>query len=124
MNKPLDDCEILKPLIKKTIAPEETSTPNLRVPDMTPPSYGPKKGTDIERETWEEWALDLNEWLSLASIPAQRLFASDSVDSYLSAYAVDGELSAPLKKLSWKGFIPAAWILKLWESLRYVLPWV
>src|SRR5690606_11745386 len=116
VNGKLEECPILKPFIVKTINPTHLTTPPLRVPSMYPPTrISKRKTSDYDREMWEEWALEINDWLGLARIPAQRLLETDNVDLYLSTYTIDAEYTAALHKVTWRGLIPAQWILKLWE---------
>ncbi|KAJ6259095.1 hypothetical protein Dda_5992 [Drechslerella dactyloides] len=88
----------------------------------------PQKPTlDYDRAVFYDWAYALHEWLALASINADRLHATQSVDPLLSRYEVptDDQEEATVGKLariSWRGFIPAEYISKIFDVLQEHVP--
>jgi hypothetical protein len=70
--------------------------------------------------------MEIHEYLSLLLLPwgpADRLKASDSVDPYLSTYAVDEPKSSPaaVTRLQLVGLISAKWVEGFWEHLDGLL---
>jgi ribonuclease P/MRP protein subunit RPP40 len=119
-------------------SPARTATPvvdtfaNLRIPSFrAPPNSCPHGGGKSEeanynREVWRDWAMEIHEYLSLLLLPwgpADRLKASDSVDPYLSTYAVDEPKSSPaaVTRLQLVGLISAKWVEDFWEHLDGLL---
>lgn len=83
----------------------------------------PTKGTEYTREAWKEWATDLQEWIAMVQLRADRIQANDSVDPYLSTYEVTNSVDGPLKvvQLRWRGMIPARFIKKTWKELAKLI---
>ena len=66
---------------------------------------------DLELE-----AIDLHEWLGLVGMNSPRVRDGDTIDPYLCRYSVPESESATVntvKKVTWHGFLPAAWVLRL-----------
>ncbi|KAI9825478.1 MAG: hypothetical protein M1826_006974 [Phylliscum demangeonii] len=85
------------------------------------------------RDAIEEWAIATHEWLSLISLGSPRVHAHDSIDPYLSRYAVplpspttddDGDRRPPppqtLTRVQWRGLFPASWIVHLCIQTLFV----
>ena len=91
------------------ISPQRRITPEIRVPDLRPP---PSSCPD---DDFEDWAVDIHEWLGLAAIESPRIRRDDAIDPFLSRYRVLGELGRDhtLVTLTWTGFIPALWVRQL-----------
>ncbi|KAI9757251.1 MAG: Ribonuclease P protein subunit p40 [Lichina confinis] len=73
----------------------------------------------------DDFVGNLYEWLSLVSLESPRITAHDSVDPFLSRYAVTGTeiaVTRTLRKIRWEGLLPAAWtselLLKMLNALR------
>lgn len=59
---------------------------------------------------------EVQEWLGLVSIDSPRIRADDSIDPYLSRYEVPNREEckvSDLVKVTWRGLVPPAWIIKL-----------
>lgn len=85
------------------------------------PSLDLAEASDSNAE-FEDWALEIYEWLGLTSLNSPRLIASDDIDPYLSRYripAANSERATPcnLVKLSWNALVPALWIRELFIAL-------
>lgn len=68
------------------------------------------------REGVDDFAGSLYEWLSLVSLESPRITAHDSVDPFLSRYAVTGTeiaVTQTLRRIRWEGLLPAAWASEL-----------
>jgi ribonuclease P/MRP protein subunit RPP40 len=65
----------------------------------------------------DEYATDIYEWLSLVRLGSPRLASDDTIDPYLSSYAVPGASAGACEgrvaKISWEGFIAPTWVRKL-----------
>ncbi|MCJ1399809.1 Ribonuclease P protein subunit p40 [Xylographa trunciseda] len=76
--------------------------------------------------------LGLLEWLDLVALESPRILPGDKVDPFLCQYEIPGSGTARVTKittLSWRGFIPADWIKKLylecfWAIQKQGLGWI
>ena len=117
--KPLDnnvtDCSIAvedvpitkhHPVIKEC-SPQQKATERVHVPNLSPP-YSLDSDDDFE-----DWTLEISEWLSLVALESPRILSGDAIDPFLSRYQIpnndSGQFSNMLT-LTWTGFIPATWI--------------
>ncbi|KAK6335563.1 hypothetical protein TWF696_002334 [Orbilia brochopaga] len=90
----------------------------------------PQKTTsEYDRAVFYDWAYTFHEWLALASINADRVHSTQFIDPLLSRYGVPtdtpGEQEAAvgkLAKITWRGFIPAAYVSKIFGVLREHVP--
>jgi ribonuclease P/MRP protein subunit RPP40 len=64
---------------------------------------------------FEDDALEILEWLDLLTLQSPRLDPHDKIDPYLCRYALERPAVRPqaFVLLNWRGFLPAAWIRKL-----------
>lgn len=110
-----DPLQALQP-IKFTARPTTSHTLNT----STPPLAALAADLASSRPAFEEAAAELYEWLSLVRLSSPRVEAGDAVDPYLSGYRVPGDDPAParLRRVSWRGFIPPAWVR---DTLAHVL---
>lgn len=65
------------------------------------------------RDEFEEFTVDIYEWLSLVRLGSPRLDPTDNIDPFLSRYETPGELEdkeeTNLSRISWTGFLTPAW---------------
>ena len=117
--KPLDnkvtDCSIAvedvpitkhHPVIKEC-SPQHKATERVHVPNLSPP-YSLDSDDDFE-----DWTLEISEWLSLVALESPRILSGDAIDPFLSRYQIpnnDSGQFSNLLTLTWTGFIPATWI--------------
>ncbi|KAF3080702.1 hypothetical protein TWF569_002265 [Orbilia oligospora] len=95
-----------------------------------------KDSTEYTRTVFYDWATSLHEWLALVSINADRLNITDSIDPLLSryepptdddniitstTYTSEYELQGKISKISWRGFIPAEYISKIFSIVQEVV---
>lgn len=128
-NAPPPPCPILAAL---SASPREIQVPQHVSSPVFAPSFYPPPGSKIlgggkgqkpeyQREVWRDWALHVHEWLALVILgPADRIKASDMVDTYLSTYSVeqDGAKSGgDVTRLTFKGMVPAQWINEVWKVI-------
>ena len=79
----------------------------------------------VDKGQFEDWALEIHEWLGLVALRSPRVQQDDEIDSYLSRYSVpDHESAMPsdIISIQWSGFIPAPWIRDLLIALRCDFP--
>ncbi|KAF8252284.1 hypothetical protein K440DRAFT_633551 [Wilcoxina mikolae CBS 423.85] len=122
--------EILNQFPARTITPQIDSFPDVLVPSFkAPPNSRPHGGGKSEeanyhREVWRDWAMEIYEYLSLLLLPsgpADRIKAADSVDTYLSTYAVDDAHPDSITRIRLSGLIPARWVDEFWGNLEGLL---
>ena len=95
---------------KVTISPEIDSNIIISTPSLEPPiAPNPKYDGDFE-----DFAVEMHEWLSLVSLGSPRIDPNDRIDPVLSRYLSPGELtkSSKLVKITWQGFQSASWVHK------------
>ena len=98
--------------IAKCVSPQKTTISSVMIPDLAPPQE-----LDTEGE-FEDWALNVYEWLSLVGIQSPRVQAGDAIDPYLSRYTLQlpqGDSPKPqnLARITWFGLLPKESIRKL-----------
>jgi ribonuclease P/MRP protein subunit RPP40 len=74
--------------------------PSLKPPTVVDESYG---------ADFDDYAVEMQEWLSLILLDSPRILADDKIDTYLSRYVPPGNPSTTCKliKVSWGGFMSA-----------------
>lgn len=113
-----------------------TDMENLRVPgfvapkDAVPHGGGKSATANYHREVWRDWAMEVYEYLALLLVPggrgADRLSATDNVDSYLSVYGVGEQEDVKptvgsVTRISVSGVLSKEWIAKAWGELKTAL---
>lgn len=101
--------------IRKTISPKISHLGGIRLPELTNMSLTNANGE------FEDWAVEIHEWLSLIALQSPRLRSDDHIDPYLCRYSVpesESSLISSVVILQWTGFIPASWIRCLLVNLR------
>lgn len=79
---------------------------DVSVPSMTMPETN-DKSKYLQRETIQEWALSLYEWLGMLSLGSFRVKTTDKVDRYISSYEVlDGSTEGKdMSVLYWENML-------------------
>ena len=96
--------------VTKECLPQQRTTNRVRIPNITP-----AQSSDSD-ESFEDWALETYEWLSLIAMESPRVYLEDAIDPFLSRYQVpDGDPGSisNMAILTWTGFIPNCWIRTL-----------
>ena len=108
----------------RTTLMSEIATP----PAIESSSLGADALDAAGQEGVDDFVGNLYEWLSLVSLESPRITAHDSVDPFLSRYAVTGTeiaMTRTLRKIRWEGLLPAAWtselLLKMLLVISYIL---
>lgn len=87
------------------------------------------KASEYDISVFYEWAYELHEWLGLAILDADRLNTSSLIDPLLSRYnppisdLLDSDPQVGrIAKITWKGLIPADYVLKVFNLLNDCVP--
>ena len=76
----------------------------------------------------DEYATDVYEWLYLVRLGSPRVAVGDTIDPYLSTYAVPGGLDGEgaqegkLCRVSWEGFLSPTWARQLLADVVLAVP--
>ncbi len=78
------------------------------------------------RAGFEDFAVDIYEWLSLVRLESPRVDPKDNIDSYLSLYQAPGDpenqKEAKICKISWEGLLSPSWTRATLVDLIVALP--
>ena len=100
--------------VTKDCLPQLTTTEGVRVPILSP-----VPASDCD-DDFEDWALEIYEWLSLVALKSPRIVVNDAIDPFLSRYQVPDAVlgrDSNMVALTWTGLIPASWIMQLFIYL-------
>ncbi|KAE8452386.1 hypothetical protein EG329_001086 [Mollisiaceae sp. DMI_Dod_QoI] len=98
--------------VKKSASAQTFQDIQVKLPRLEPPIEADASfGADFE-----DYAVELHEWLSLLLLDSPRILADDKIDPYLSRYVPPGDPSDRCKmvKVRWRGFISALWARDAW----------
>lgn len=110
LTPPEPSADTLSHLSPKKFTTNPTASPPAQT--TTPPLTSLKPDPSSPATDFEELATDLYEWLSLVRLSSPRVEATDKIDPYLSGYRVPGDDPGAnaVRRVSWRGFIPGAWV--------------
>lgn len=106
--------------VKKSAITEIFQDIQVTMPSLKPPAeVDAFYGADFE-----DYAVDLHEWLSLLLLNSPRIHANDKIDPYLSRYVPPGNSVSTRKmvKIKWRGFISAFWARDAFVRLLQAVP--
>ncbi|EEH45671.2 uncharacterized protein PADG_01821 [Paracoccidioides brasiliensis Pb18] len=86
---------------------------------MVPPINLSELETDTGKYFLHETCDEIQEWLGLVFLDSPRVHDNDTIDPYLSRYALPSHnecTPTDLVKLSWKGLLPSTWIVQLFTA--------
>ena len=91
---------------KRTVSPVISQGIRVNLPVLNPLSESASYGADFE-----DYAVEMHEWLSLALVESPRIRSDDDIDSFLSRYGPPGAstTSSTLVKITWQGFLSPSW---------------
>lgn len=93
------------------------------IPPLNPP---PAILEGTNRLELDEYATDVYEWLSLVRLRSPRITVGDTIDPYLSRYAVPGSpddiQEGGVCKIRWEGFISPLWTRQLLADIILAVP--
>lgn len=89
--------------------------PSLKPPTDTEPLYC---------GDFEDYAVDVHEWLSLVLLESPRTKSDDDIDPFLSRYVPPGDSFTNLKlvKVTWQGFMSPSWAHKSFVQTLLAVP--
>jgi ribonuclease P/MRP protein subunit RPP40 len=105
---------------KLKVSPEISSDIKVNEPSLKPPTRTiPQYEGDFE-----DFAVEIHEWLSLISLNSPRIAPDDTIDPVLSRYVAPGDLTKSIKlvKITWRGFIAPSWVHKTFSQLLFASP--
>ncbi|KAM3071325.1 hypothetical protein ACMFMF_007796 [Clarireedia jacksonii] len=97
----LHDIEVKMPLLKPTVEIDDSN------------------GADFQ-----DFAVEVHEWLSLVSLESPRVKSADKIDPFLSRYTPPGnpDTTDNLVKVTWTGFISPSWAYKAFVQALLTIP--
>ncbi|CAL3963846.1 unnamed protein product [Diplocarpon coronariae] len=105
--------------LNKTVSPDvqemQVNMPSLQPPTDVDMSYG---------ADFEDYAVEVQEWLSLVLLNSPRIHPDDKIDSFLSRYVPPGDTltSCKLVKIAWRGFLSPSWAHKMFVQVLLATP--
>jgi ribonuclease P/MRP protein subunit RPP40 len=89
--------------------------PVLKPPSEVDTSYG---------ADFEDYAVEVHEWLSLILLESPRIRSDDKIDAFLSRYVPPGgsTTSSNLVKITWQGFLSPSWAHKTFVQALLAAP--
>jgi ribonuclease P/MRP protein subunit RPP40 len=104
----------------KTITPQIFRGIKANIPSLTPPTeVNAQYGADFE-----DYAIDIHEWISMVLLTSPRIDPDDRIDPFLSRYIPPGDSpkSGKLVKIIWRGFMPSSWANKGFVEFLQTIP--
>ncbi|KXJ91649.1 ribonuclease P 40kDa subunit [Microdochium bolleyi] len=109
--------------VKYTSTPSDAPIARTRIPMLKVPTTV-LAGSD--RLEFDEFSVDVYEWLSLIRLESPRVAAGDNVDPYISSYvpprATEDAKPGSLCKITWQGFMPASWTQRVLAEVALAVP--
>ncbi|TAQ88516.1 hypothetical protein B7494_g3154 [Chlorociboria aeruginascens] len=105
---------------KITCSPSFSHAINVNIPPLQPPT----EINPIYGDEFEDFAIEINEWLSLVSLESPRIDPDDKIDSFLSRYVSPGAPTTESKliRVTWRGFISPSWAHKTLIQVLLAVP--
>ena len=105
---------------KITIAPEITSSIIVPEPSLKPPA---NVLSEYDGD-FEDFAVNIHEWLAMISLGSPRINLNDQIDPVISRYASPAvsTTASKLVKITWRGFLAPSWAHKLFTQLLLTSP--
>lgn len=91
---------------------------------LMPPLLPPIESDDSYGADFDDYAVEMHEWLSLILLESPRILADDKIDAYLSRYVTPGNplTTGNLVKASWYGFMSAFWVRDIFVRILQAVP--
>ncbi|KUJ07937.1 uncharacterized protein LY89DRAFT_691255 [Mollisia scopiformis] len=105
---------------RKVATTQVTRDIQVKMPSLVPPTeVDSAYGADFE-----DYAVEMYEWLSLLQLDSPRILADDKTDPFLSRYNISGDTSTncSLVKVNWRGFMSAFWVRDAFVQILQVIP--
>ncbi|TVY82004.1 Ribonuclease P protein subunit p40 [Lachnellula suecica] len=93
---------------------------NVKLPTLTPP----KDVDSTYSADFEDYAVELQEWLALVLLQSTQIQPENTIDPFLSRYAPPGDSHTQTKlvKISWQGFLSPTWVHELFVKVLLAVP--
>jgi ribonuclease P/MRP protein subunit RPP40 len=104
----------------RTVSPGASQSIKVKMPSIKPPTeVDPSYGADFE-----DYAVDIHEWLSLVLLESPRINSDDKIDSFLTRYVAPGDSfkDTMLVKVTWQGFMSPSWAHKIFVQMLLAVP--
>ncbi len=84
----------------------------------------PTNSDSLYGADFEDYATDVQEWLSLVLLESPRVNSDDNIDPFLSRYVPPGDsfTNSKLIKVTWQGFISPSWVHKTFVQMLLCAP--
>ncbi|KAJ1334225.1 ribonuclease P subunit [Microdochium nivale] len=109
--------------VKYTSTPGIVSGLKTKLPELKVPA---SMHSDSNRLEFDEFSVDIYEWLSLIRLQSPRVAADDDVDRYISTYVPPGPIEdvcqSSLCKMTWEGFMPTSWTQHVLAEIVLAVP--
>jgi ribonucleases P/MRP protein subunit RPP40 len=105
---------------RRTVSPEASQSIRVKMPSLKPPSeVDPSYGAEFE-----DYAVDIHDWLSLVLLESPRINSDDKIDPFLSRYAPPGDSfkDTKLLKVTWQGFMSSSWAHQIYVQMLLAVP--
>ena len=106
--------------VEKIVSPSLLQDIKVIQPSLEPPKeVDPTYGADFE-----DYAIELQEWLALVLLESPRIGPDDKIDPFLSRYAPpgDSQTCTKLVKLTWQGFLAPTWAHQAFVQILLAAP--
>jgi ribonuclease P/MRP protein subunit RPP40 len=106
--------------VKTIISPKILPDIKVNLPILTPTL---EAGT-VDGAEFEDYAVELHEWLALLLLESPRVDPGSKVDPYLCGYIPPSKstTNTSLVKLTWKDFLPASWAHQTFVQVLLAIP--
>jgi ribonuclease P/MRP protein subunit RPP40 len=105
---------------KKTASPKVSQPIKVKMPLIKPPT----DADSLYGADFEDYAIDIQEWLSLVLLESPRVNSDDNIDPFLSRYVPPGDsfTNSKLIKVTWQGFLSPPWVHKTFVQMLLCVP--
>ncbi|KZF22326.1 hypothetical protein L228DRAFT_150571 [Xylona heveae TC161] len=100
--------------VTTTVQAAKMSTDLVLVPPLSPPD----DATSHPGYGFQDYSVEVHEWLGLVALGSSRVRPNDSIDPYLCRYEVPDLANSreeQVTRLQWRGLLPAKWIAELYS---------
>ena len=105
--------------VRRTVPIQITQDIKVKMPSLKPPTdIDPMYGNDFE-----DYAVEINEWLCMVLLESPRLHPEDHIDPQISRYQPPGDVTEQkLAKVTLQGFYSPLWAHQMFVNLLLALP--
>jgi ribonuclease P/MRP protein subunit RPP40 len=105
---------------RKVSTPVTTEKFSTNIPSLQPPTNADL----LDRGEFEDYSVEIHEWLALFLLQSPRISKDDKIDLLLSRYSIPSGsiMTANLVKVTWQGFLSPMWAHKTFVQLILAVP--